>query len=158
MNSKSHTTLSTANPSIERVRVQVRGCSISPNSSLVYMIIFCIILGSVSVECRAEARYHAYIFNQYVMNGKGKTSKVDGVWCIVIGLSLIPAFGTLYQRAESTHFIKLQNTNIELNHTTTNATHDSAKEGEAGKKNEPTEAVEKKRYFRAFINSLLGLE
>ncbi|PSS38138.1 hypothetical protein PHLCEN_2v45 [Hermanssonia centrifuga] len=28
----------------------------------------------------------------------GDTGKVDGVWRIVIGLSLIPAFGTLYQR------------------------------------------------------------
>ncbi|KAJ3486738.1 hypothetical protein NLI96_g4034 [Meripilus lineatus] len=33
-----------------------------------------------------------------VMEVQGKTSKVDGVWRIVIGLSLIPAFGTLYQR------------------------------------------------------------
>lgn len=33
-----------------------------------------------------------------VMEDKGETSKVDGVWRIVIGLSLIPAFGTLYQR------------------------------------------------------------
>ncbi|KAI5117664.1 hypothetical protein M0805_009697 [Coniferiporia weirii] len=29
---------------------------------------------------------------------KGETSKVDGVWRIVVGLSLIPAFATLYQR------------------------------------------------------------
>lgn len=29
---------------------------------------------------------------------EGKTSRVDGVWRIVVGLSLIPAFGTLYQR------------------------------------------------------------
>ena len=29
---------------------------------------------------------------------EGKTSKVDGVWRIVVGLSLIPAFATLYQR------------------------------------------------------------
>ncbi|KAI0930998.1 hypothetical protein AcV7_005029 [Taiwanofungus camphoratus] len=29
---------------------------------------------------------------------RGETSKVDGVWRILIGLSLIPAFGTLYQR------------------------------------------------------------
>ncbi|KAK7676468.1 hypothetical protein QCA50_014513 [Cerrena zonata] len=29
---------------------------------------------------------------------KGETSKLDGVWRIVVGLSLIPAFGTLYQR------------------------------------------------------------
>ncbi|KIM60389.1 hypothetical protein SCLCIDRAFT_1216846 [Scleroderma citrinum Foug A] len=35
---------------------------------------------------------------KHVMNDEGETSKVDGVWRIVIGLSLIPAFGTLYQR------------------------------------------------------------
>lgn len=44
---------------------------------------------------------------KHVMNDEGETSKVDGVWRIVIGLSLIPAFGTLYQRLtlpESTRF------------------------------------------------------
>ncbi|KAH8101357.1 phosphate transporter [Phellopilus nigrolimitatus] len=29
---------------------------------------------------------------------EGKTSRVDGVWRIIIGLSLVPAFATLYQR------------------------------------------------------------
>jgi len=32
------------------------------------------------------------------MDYHGETSKVDGVWRICIGVSLIPAFGTLYQR------------------------------------------------------------
>ncbi|KAI0345474.1 MFS general substrate transporter [Trametopsis cervina] len=32
------------------------------------------------------------------MDGEGHTSRVDGVWRICVGLSLIPAFGTLYQR------------------------------------------------------------
>lgn len=35
---------------------------------------------------------------KHVMDGEGKVSKVDGVWRIVVGISLIPAFGTLYQR------------------------------------------------------------
>ncbi|KAK7031294.1 hypothetical protein VNI00_013549 [Paramarasmius palmivorus] len=35
---------------------------------------------------------------KHVMNTEGKTSKVDGVWRIIIGVSLVPAFGTLYQR------------------------------------------------------------
>jgi len=35
---------------------------------------------------------------KHVMNDEGKTSKVDGVWRIIIGISLIPAFATLYQR------------------------------------------------------------
>ncbi|KAI0060474.1 MFS general substrate transporter [Artomyces pyxidatus] len=46
---------------------------------------------------------------KHVMNAKGETSKVDGVWRIVIGLSLVPAFGTLYQRLtlpESRRFLK----------------------------------------------------
>jgi len=46
-----------------------------------------------------------------VMNGEGHTSKVDGVWRIVIGLSLIPAFATLYQRLtlpESKRYIASQ--------------------------------------------------
>ncbi|KAJ8594543.1 MFS inorganic phosphate transporter [Rhizopogon salebrosus TDB-379] len=44
---------------------------------------------------------------KHVMNDEGETSKVDGVWRIIIGLSLIPAFGTLYQRLtlpESTRY------------------------------------------------------
>ncbi|KAJ7600588.1 major facilitator superfamily domain-containing protein [Mycena floridula] len=48
---------------------------------------------------------------KHVMNDEGKTSKVDGVWRIVVGISLIPAFGTLYQRLtlpESTRFIESQ--------------------------------------------------
>jgi len=43
-----------------------------------------------------------------VMDTEGHTSKVDGVWRIVIGVSLIPAFGTLYQRLtlpESTRYL-----------------------------------------------------
>ncbi|KAI9458464.1 major facilitator superfamily domain-containing protein [Boletus coccyginus] len=35
---------------------------------------------------------------EHVMNDLGETSKVDGVWRICIGVSLVPAFGTLYQR------------------------------------------------------------
>ncbi|KAH9915086.1 major facilitator superfamily domain-containing protein [Fomitopsis serialis] len=34
----------------------------------------------------------------HIMEVKGETSKVDGVWRILVGLSLVPAFGTLYQR------------------------------------------------------------
>ncbi|KAH0586682.1 hypothetical protein H2248_007899 [Termitomyces sp. 'cryptogamus'] len=48
---------------------------------------------------------------KHVMDVEGKTSKVDGVWRIVIGVSLIPAFGTLYQRLtlpESNRFIASQ--------------------------------------------------
>ncbi|KAF6759248.1 phosphate transporter [Ephemerocybe angulata] len=44
---------------------------------------------------------------RHTIEVEGKTSKVDGVWRIVVGLSLIPAFGTLYQRltlGESSRF------------------------------------------------------
>jgi PHS family inorganic phosphate transporter-like MFS transporter len=48
---------------------------------------------------------------KHVMDVEGKTSKVDGVWRIIVGVSLIPAFGTLYQRLtlpESTRYIASQ--------------------------------------------------
>ncbi|KZT18674.1 MFS general substrate transporter [Neolentinus lepideus HHB14362 ss-1] len=35
---------------------------------------------------------------KHVMDTEGEVSKVDGVWRIIVGLSLIPAFATLYQR------------------------------------------------------------
>ncbi|PPQ94097.1 hypothetical protein CVT25_009248 [Psilocybe cyanescens] len=45
------------------------------------------------------------------MEVHGETSKVDGVWRIIIGISLVPAFGTLYQRLtlpESTRYLSAQ--------------------------------------------------
>jgi len=48
---------------------------------------------------------------KHIMDDKGETSKVDGAWRIVVGLSLIPAFGTLYCRLtlpESTRYILSQ--------------------------------------------------
>ncbi|CAE6508139.1 unnamed protein product [Rhizoctonia solani] len=47
------------------------------------------------------------------MDKNGQVYKIDAVWRIVVGLSLIPAFGTLYQRLtlpESTRFNKTRNT------------------------------------------------
>ncbi|PPR02809.1 hypothetical protein CVT26_009595 [Gymnopilus dilepis] len=116
--------------------------SLSPNSCLIYLGIFRILLGvgvggdypmSASVtsdrsKIRKRGTMLAYIFSnqgwgsfvgslvtiivllayKHVMNDKGETSKVDGVWRIVVGLSLVPAFGTLYQRLtlpESTRYI-----------------------------------------------------
>ncbi|KAF8674652.1 Sugar transporter [Rhizoctonia solani] len=46
------------------------------------------------------------------MDKNGQVYKVDAVWRIVVGVSLIPAFGTLYQRLtlpESTRFSKTRN-------------------------------------------------
>ncbi|EIN12160.1 MFS general substrate transporter [Punctularia strigosozonata HHB-11173 SS5] len=48
---------------------------------------------------------------KHAMDGEGETSKVDGVWRIIVGVSLIPAFGTLYQRLtlpESTRYQRAQ--------------------------------------------------
>jgi PHS family inorganic phosphate transporter-like MFS transporter len=48
---------------------------------------------------------------KHTMDVEGKTSKVDGIWRIIVGLSLIPAFGTLYQRLtlpESTRYKESQ--------------------------------------------------
>ena len=55
---------------------------------------------------------------KHVMHDEGKTSKVDGVWRIVVGVSLIPAFGTLYQRLtmpESKRFEASKNLDEEKN-------------------------------------------
>ncbi|CAE7223809.1 unnamed protein product [Rhizoctonia solani] len=46
----------------------------------------------------------------------GHTNQVDAVWRIIVGLSLIPAFGTLYQRfvmPESTRFNKTRSPEVE---------------------------------------------
>ncbi|KAG6852375.1 hypothetical protein C0991_000270, partial [Blastosporella zonata] len=62
---------------------------------------------------------------KHAMDVNGETSKVDGVWRIVVGVSLVPAFATLYQRLtlpESTRFLasqKLKNA------------HSNAEEGDA---------------------------
>ncbi|KAJ7448502.1 major facilitator superfamily domain-containing protein [Mycena latifolia] len=91
---------------------------------------------------------------KHVMNDEGKTSKVDGVWRIVVGLSLIPAFGTLYQRLtlpEATRFIEQQNQHangMELKHT-----NDSAEEAadKAAHEAAVAEVVHKKAHFREFL-------
>ncbi|KAG7086871.1 hypothetical protein E1B28_002792 [Marasmius oreades] len=105
---------------------------ISPDSCLIYLSIFRILVGvgvggdyplaasiiSDRANLRKRGTLLAYIISnqgwgsfvgslatiivlecyKHVMNVEGKTSKVDGVWRIIVGISLIPAFGTLYQR------------------------------------------------------------
>ncbi|OSC97424.1 MFS general substrate transporter [Trametes coccinea BRFM310] len=54
---------------------------------------------------------------KHVMEVDGKTSKVDGVWRILVGLSLVPAFGTLYQRLtlpESTRYTESRKGNLPI--------------------------------------------
>ncbi|KAI6159849.1 major facilitator superfamily domain-containing protein [Pisolithus thermaeus] len=91
---------------------------------------------------------------KHVMNDEGETSKVDGVWRIVIGLSLIPAFGTLYQRLtlpEAERYKRAKNdTLVET---------DEVKDFKDGVKvsslNEPEEEVhvdiQRKAHFREFL-------
>ncbi|KAJ6514492.1 inorganic phosphate transporter [Mycena vitilis] len=98
-----------------------------------------------------------------VMDGKGETSKVDGVWRIVVGVSLIPAFATLYQRLtlpESTRFIASQDKDVVMElkkqQAAAEAGADSSSPAETSPKNEAAEVdvaaiVKKKAHFREFI-------
>ncbi|KAJ7776351.1 major facilitator superfamily domain-containing protein [Mycena metata] len=92
---------------------------------------------------------------KHVMNDEGETSKVDGVWRIVVGLSLIPAFGTLYQRLtlpESIRYQESQNpqANVELQQSNDSAEEAAKKEG--GNHAVLTEeVVKKKAHFREFL-------
>ena len=112
---------------------------------------------------------------KHVMDVEGKTSKVDGgtfflffvelliidwflVWRIVVGLSLIPAFGTLYQRLtlpESTRYIESQK--LQMNEEAFEAKKanniDATKEVESSSSNCPSsedkveEDIKKKAHF-----------
>ncbi|KAK0210703.1 phosphate transporter [Desarmillaria ectypa] len=101
-----------------------------------------------------------------VMDIKGETSKVDGgmfLWRIIVGVSLVPAFGTLYQRLtlpESTRFIESQkqteNDDIEQ---VKKAQQEAEAAGDTKEKDSATEssvedpdtAVTKKAHFREFL-------
>ncbi|KAJ6518544.1 inorganic phosphate transporter [Mycena vulgaris] len=143
--------------------------SLSSDSCLIYLSIFRIILGigiggdypmSASVTSdravlRKRGTMLAYIFSNQGWGSFGKTSKVDGVWRIVISLSLIPAFGTLYQRltlAEATRFVESQHKNVTV--IERERSHNS--EEEAAKKEldgaTTAEVVEKKKaHFRELL-------
>ncbi|KAJ6541459.1 major facilitator superfamily domain-containing protein [Mycena capillaripes] len=94
-----------------------------------------------------------------VMDGKGETSKVDGVWRIVIGISLIPAFGTLYQRLtlpESTRFVASQNKDAEKQKKDDAVTTEAEPASTMETNNEETEVdvpqvVKKKAHFKEFL-------
>ncbi|KAJ7164333.1 major facilitator superfamily domain-containing protein [Mycena filopes] len=92
-----------------------------------------------------------------VMNDEGRTSKVDGVWRIVVGLSLIPAFGTLYQRLTLPESIRYQQSknppaNVELHHTNDSAEHaKTATQTESDGQVPTEEVVQRKAHFREFI-------
>ncbi|KII90528.1 hypothetical protein PLICRDRAFT_536373 [Plicaturopsis crispa FD-325 SS-3] len=176
--------------------------SLSPDSCLIYLAMFRIILGigvggdypmSASItgdraNLRKRGTLLAYIFaNQgwgslvgslVVMvvlacykstmqsgDGRQETSKVDGIWRISVGLSLIPAFATLYQRLtlpESTRFLesqKLQKQEDEESIEELKRKQNAESEGKsvAGSEPEPAPTVDvqvvvtKKAHFKEFI-------
>jgi PHS family inorganic phosphate transporter-like MFS transporter len=99
-----------------------------------------------------------------VMDVEGKTSRVDGVWRIAVGLSLIPAFATLYQRLtlpESTRFIASQKVADEEQHPSKDiplkeeSQLKDEKLSSAGSSSDsaeaPLEEVAKKAHFKEFI-------
>ncbi|KAJ7463715.1 inorganic phosphate transporter [Mycena latifolia] len=92
-----------------------------------------------------------------VMDGKGETSKVDGVWRIVVGISLVPAFGTLYQRLtlpESTRFIASQEKSqdaMQLKEKQAAAEVGSTEEKNLGEHVEVAEVLKKKAHFKEFV-------
>ncbi|KDQ56968.1 hypothetical protein JAAARDRAFT_131420 [Jaapia argillacea MUCL 33604] len=110
---------------------------------------------------------------KHAMDDEGKTSKVDGVWRIIVGLSLIPAFGTLYARLtlpESKRFkVSQENASDEyefeaLKKTGDNNLHETLTRGKSKelhqgadteKGREPTKVkevpLEKKAQYREFL-------
>ncbi|KAJ6472360.1 major facilitator superfamily domain-containing protein [Mycena vitilis] len=93
---------------------------------------------------------------KHVMNDEGKTSKVDGVWRIVVGLSLIPAFGTLYQRLtlpEAERFVESQQQAqnvLELRQMNASA-EEAAKKDSTTHAATTVEVAEKQTQFRDFV-------
>ncbi|KAF7292564.1 Inorganic phosphate transporter [Mycena indigotica] len=75
---------------------------------------------------------------KHVMDGKGETSKVDGVWRIVVGVSLVPAFATLYQRLtlpESSRFEESRHQHVQATRAVNDdasSDHEKPKKTEAG--------------------------
>ncbi|KAJ6600975.1 inorganic phosphate transporter [Mycena vulgaris] len=91
-----------------------------------------------------------------VMDGKGETSKVDGVWRIVVGVSLIPAFATLYQRLtlpESTRFIASQANNQDLMELKKKAAAevDATEESKTESNEDVAVVLKKKAHFKEFL-------
>jgi len=79
---------------------------------------------------------------KHAMNDLGEVSKVDGAWRICIGLSLLPAFGTLYQRLtlpESKRYTEAHKTsadsdNLKEKELTTGSSEDVDDEAQLAKK------------------------
>ncbi|KAF8922141.1 MFS general substrate transporter [Mucidula mucida] len=103
---------------------------------------------------------------KHSMDTNGDTNKVDGVWRIIIGISLIPAFGTLYQRLtlpESSRFLASQKP-VELDDIEKLKKEQAAAEGSSPKPGSelekdvssssdeaPEEVLAKKAHIREFI-------
>ncbi|KAK7033653.1 hypothetical protein VNI00_012653 [Paramarasmius palmivorus] len=164
---------------------------LSPDSSLIYLTIFRILLGvgvggdypmsatitSDRANIRKRGTLLAYIFSnqgwgsflgslitiivlecyRHTMDVEGKTSKVDGVWRIIVGVSLVPAFGTLYQRLtlpESTRFKRTRDeeTSLEdLKKKNNSEEEGSVDKSETKVEQESEKETEKKAHIKEFI-------
>ncbi|KAF8202598.1 phosphate transporter [Mycena galopus ATCC 62051] len=94
---------------------------------------------------------------KHVMNDEGEISKVDGVWRIVVGLSLIPAFGTLYQRLHLPESERFKESQVQQSHANDIELHHDNNSAEvAGKKAgrheaHTVEVVHKEAHFKEFL-------
>ncbi|GJJ15999.1 hypothetical protein Clacol_010278 [Clathrus columnatus] len=95
-----------ASVSSDRVSVRKRGVILAyvfaNQASYVHNIGWGSLIGSLVTMITIAAYKH-------VINDEGKVSRADGIWRIIVGLSLIPAFATLYFRLtlpESKRYIK----------------------------------------------------
>ncbi|KAF4599066.1 hypothetical protein EYR40_006155 [Pleurotus pulmonarius] len=98
---------------------------------------------------------------KHVINDNGEVNKLDAVWRITIGLSLVPAFATIYQRLTLPEpplhsAVRRRYVNIPLNSTTATA----ELHGESDEKMEtedvsvPADDTQKKAHMREFLEYL----
>lgn len=91
---------------------------------------------------------------KHVMNDEGETSKVDGVWRIVIGISLIPAFGTLYQRLtlpEAERYKRAKDMSTDENVDLKDDAKGSTSSDRSYDVDKPNAELEQKAHFNEFI-------
>ncbi|KDQ30228.1 hypothetical protein PLEOSDRAFT_1074665 [Pleurotus ostreatus PC15] len=92
---------------------------------------------------------------KHVMDVEGKTSKVDGAWRIIVGLSLIPAFATLYQRLtlpESTRYLATQKLQTDENTVEELKNYARATEGDHSSNNVGNQPTDEKPKFLHYFS------
>jgi len=92
-----------------------------------------------------------------VIHDKGEISKLDGVWRIIVGVSLVPAFATLYQRLvlpESQRYKKARGEMVEDATIEKASPEDSSVDGKAtetGSSSDVQEAPVERAHFSEFV-------